>query len=996
MAEGDSALQQPQAENAESETQTETQRAAPKPFRMLNMDGLRGLGVIIVIFYHLGYQSIKNAWLCISIFFSCSGLLITSITIEAYERKGTVDIFVFWSRRVARLFPALFLTLIAITISQKFRYDDGLTFQREKEDMLYAATFLTNYNLVYNNEDDYFDDFAAPSITRHMWTLSIEEQYYIFWPLLIFAWTYAFGREDASTKVISPDERHELSPTMRRCMWSLVCGELIVILTSYFSSWTTIDSMGMSAAYYSTWCRMGDIACGGLTYLLMRLHPQVSRRYKRDPTLAPMSFRYRVILEMFAAMSIIMTVCFPMIKTEVDDMLPIYFAWLRLPFSLAICFFTIGATIQLTEPLPKWAYFSKITASKSLVILGVCSYGIYLNHWPLIVIFGDPNGSHKQVEELMFGGDEDDFVTEVDLESFDFEYHFKNLLIILSSVTIGLISFFYFEKNFLTRSRKASHAWKTIVGGFFGMSFTIFVIWVFTKDLAPPIKLQNDSESIFGMGIDDSKTRIVGALPGHHDRSNLYFNILDSMTRGKFDPNLIGYTDWESDIYITARDSIVKKNMTVVVCKSQTQQSPCQDWWHPGTKWAWLESPQLCGDYTGEEAAHTVKCDEKLLITDISVEDHVLHHLTLQAMIFELDAAFPNYYNRNSIARISNEYNAILSGEEDVATGWGNPMKMTIMGESVAEKIGMFWSDAFAYDVVVKDDDNMPNVKITNMAHSGSNSINFYVCNSEHPDYDYSEECNNFESSIPREVLMAISLTKPDVLTFHDSYWGVSDVSNKNDQIALVTDFEKILAFNLMLEDATSNGVKDIIYLTLSANDHNKKILPEDYWKEMHILMKTVETLRCSADSENSIGLTVVDWSYLTCPTLLASADSPQCPSEAHGFSNILPDGQHPEGKSGDWLSKTALALAMADVAMKLPAEDYGDYSTWEKALTNTISTQLLEMTPPDNNPPIEDLIHQFHICPQFDLSALEGFVTAHAYATFNSYGEYSSFVATN
>jgi len=153
------------------------------PTRARNLDGLRGFGTFLVFLYHMGYSD--NAWLCISIFFSLSGFIITSITVEAYERRGYVDVLKFWAKRISRLFPALLLLIIILVTSQKFRRNDEITFIREKDDLLFATFFLTNYNLIYNNKDDYFDNFAQPSITRHMWTLSIEEQYYIIWPLII-------------------------------------------------------------------------------------------------------------------------------------------------------------------------------------------------------------------------------------------------------------------------------------------------------------------------------------------------------------------------------------------------------------------------------------------------------------------------------------------------------------------------------------------------------------------------------------------------------------------------------------------------------------------------------------------------------------------------------------------------------------------------------------------------------------------------------------------
>ena len=152
-------------------------------------DCQRGIGIILVVLYHMGYDIANNAWLDISMFFSLSGFLITKTTVESYERNGCVKIVQFWAKRVSRLFPVLLLTVNAIALSQKLPWrsgqDDGVRFQREGIDLFYATVFATNYNLVYNQVDDYFDETSAPSVTRHMWTLSIEEKCYIIWPVVI-------------------------------------------------------------------------------------------------------------------------------------------------------------------------------------------------------------------------------------------------------------------------------------------------------------------------------------------------------------------------------------------------------------------------------------------------------------------------------------------------------------------------------------------------------------------------------------------------------------------------------------------------------------------------------------------------------------------------------------------------------------------------------------------------------------------------------------------
>ena len=167
----------------------------------------------------------------------------------------------FWSNRISRLFPALFLVILICTISRFFRDEDEQEFAREGSDLLWAVAFLTNYNLVFVHKDSYFDGFLKPSITRHLWTLSIEEQYYLCWPIILYCWTKIFpasqkkakAGEDVHYMDCTRDRDRDMMPFLR----ALCFGECLVISLSYFSSLHTIDKLGMSAAYYSTWSRMG-------------------------------------------------------------------------------------------------------------------------------------------------------------------------------------------------------------------------------------------------------------------------------------------------------------------------------------------------------------------------------------------------------------------------------------------------------------------------------------------------------------------------------------------------------------------------------------------------------------------------------------------------------------------------------------------------------------------------------------------------------------------
>jgi peptidoglycan/LPS O-acetylase OafA/YrhL len=450
-------------------------------------DTSRGIGVIIVILYHMGYERFKNAWFCISLFFSLSGFIMTKNTVESFERRGHVDVYRFWAKRISRLFPALLLTIVLILLSQKLplRDNDGVTFQREATDTWYATIFMTNYNLAYNQVDDYFDEFAAPSITRHMWTLSIEEQYYIIWPIVLMLITKSvvFMSKNRRTEIDQNEDLYITTGTTRNCVGAILMLDIVVMAVSYTSSLSTITQFGTSAAYYSTMCRMGDIAAGGFSYSTIRLIPQLSRRWFRDPNLPPMSFKMRVILELMAGTVLVMLITVPMLQMPVDEMLVIYFEKLRLFLSL-LSYGFVANTIQMSEPLPKWAIASKIFSFRPLIFIGVISYGVYVFHWPILVYFGDPVGIGRKKAEL---GWEDPYDGVLGYEG-------RNVVLFVMVMVIGYFSFMYFEKPMFFLS-KATMPKKTIATGFLALFTTLMINFVDYKRSTPHDDISERSRS---------------------------------------------------------------------------------------------------------------------------------------------------------------------------------------------------------------------------------------------------------------------------------------------------------------------------------------------------------------------------------------------------------------------------------------------------------------------------------------------------------------------
>merc|ERR1712232_1382602 len=171
-----------------------------------------------------------------------------------------------------------------------------------------------------------------------------------------------------------------------------------------------------------------------------------------------------------------------------------------------------------------------------------------------------------------------------------------------------------------------------------------------------------------------------------------------------------------------------------------------------------------------------------------------------------------------------------------------------------------------------------------------------------------------------------------------------------------------MLSMNLMIDNAEKNGVDGIFYHTLSLSDDSDSVANSDYYVEMQRLMVVIDFLGCEKHDHKSVLFTVIDWALLVCPTV----ETGKCPQKAHGFDAILPDGTHPKGESGDWLGYNALALIMAETSLRLLPSDKGgdDFSTWDEALTNPFSEQLLALAPPDGDPELTELISSYYVCP--------------------------------
>src|SRR4051794_13680345 len=147
------------------------------------LDGLRAVAVGGVILYHLGYGWLPGGFLGVDLFFVLSGYLITGLLLDEYDRRGRIGLPAFYARRVRRLMPALLLVLLAVGAAGRV-LEPPWSWSGRRGDLLATLFYYANWHFIATDQS-YFAEFTAQSPLRHAWSLAIEEQFYLVWPLLM-------------------------------------------------------------------------------------------------------------------------------------------------------------------------------------------------------------------------------------------------------------------------------------------------------------------------------------------------------------------------------------------------------------------------------------------------------------------------------------------------------------------------------------------------------------------------------------------------------------------------------------------------------------------------------------------------------------------------------------------------------------------------------------------------------------------------------------------
>ncbi len=175
--------------------------AAPKGIRYIPaIDGLRAIAVIAVILYHLGFKWIPGGFLGVDLFFVISGYVITRLLLDSIQRSGGLDLRGFYAGRIRRLVPPLLFMLVITAIFVGVWAPDSM--RRFLTDAPFAMTGLMNWWLVFKHQD-YFESFGRPPLLQHTWSLGVEAQYYLVWPLILLFVLKVFGKKVIPTAALA-------------------------------------------------------------------------------------------------------------------------------------------------------------------------------------------------------------------------------------------------------------------------------------------------------------------------------------------------------------------------------------------------------------------------------------------------------------------------------------------------------------------------------------------------------------------------------------------------------------------------------------------------------------------------------------------------------------------------------------------------------------------------------------------------------------------------
>jgi peptidoglycan/LPS O-acetylase OafA/YrhL len=304
-----------------------------------SVDGLRAVAVIAVLLYHLGIDWIPGGFLGVDLFFVISGYVITGLILDSIEKSGGLDLRAFYLSRIRRLLPALVAMVILATLYIGVYATE--TVRRFLADLPYVFSGTINWALV-NREQDYFETIGRPPLLQHTWSLAVEAQFYLVWPLVLLFVLRYFGKKNISFVALAI---------------ALASGVALFL----YSVQIDIRESAVSHVYFGTDTHSIGLFLGAalaVSWKPQNLTREISKRAQDFVDLIGV-FGFLGLLSAFLFIN------------ESDPTL------YRIAFPLT-ALFGCATLISVIHPASR---FAPILSTRPALWIGERSYGIYLWHW---------------------------------------------------------------------------------------------------------------------------------------------------------------------------------------------------------------------------------------------------------------------------------------------------------------------------------------------------------------------------------------------------------------------------------------------------------------------------------------------------------------------------------------------------------------------------------------------------------------------------------------